>query len=64
MDTYLGLLLTPAQYALTISNTPYDRPPAHPGVLRQAANVARVPAETAVRVHTEALRVFLRSSQC
>ena len=54
---HLGLILTATQYAL-ISPLPYVRPPVHPGVLTILPGTARIPAETAARAHTEALRVF------
>ena len=37
---------------------PYVHPPVHPGVLTILPGTARIPAETAARAHTEALRVF------
>ena len=53
---HLGLILSTAtQYAL-ISPLPYVRPPVH--VLTILPGTARIPAETAARAHTEALRVF------
>ena len=53
---HLGLVLTPAQYAL-ISAAPFDRP-VHPGPLVIPAGTAQHAATTMKELHKERLRVF------
>ena len=53
---HLGLVLTPAQYAL-ISPVPFDRP-AHPGTLVIQNGTPQHAAQTRKDIHKEQLRVF------
>ena len=55
-DGHLGLLMTPAQYAIE-SPTPYQRP-AHPGALVIPPATARHLADQMERDYKEELRVF------
>lgn len=54
---HLGLVLSAAEYAAIVPNTPFVKP-AHPGILTIAPNTAHHAAVTAKEIHEEALRVF------
>ena len=53
---YLGLVLSPGQYAM-LTNVPFDRPN-HPGQLVIPANATQHMARTMTEHHKEELRVF------
>ena len=58
---HLGLLLTPAEYAV-VSPVPYVRP-GHPGVLNIPAGTPQHESTCLLTEHKDAIRLFLRKDQ-